>query len=501
MNDVSQPIIDSNAAKTILKSLKEQYTNEVVRYKTNVEDYIKNEFLPKVQSIRQSNEFSNLEEDILEIESTVASYRNRLMRALGEDEEQDLRLKAIKLVGRKLTALSEFLGNVPVSFGGNETTLKTRSEVISIEKLQSEQYYRSTDKNYAILKPPANAWQSRTLNMISWMAENLEIKDPSVMKMLFETEAKRLTGQENAEDIVVFESNNQIEIIPIPGKTLISDRSVPTGSPVVVNTKLSILPMNRFPPPFFFERSLLENFLNRISPMMSLGLVKLRSFSVNPELTNQKKAYVKAEFSQELKDVIIHDKEIKEATANTVVVGFEGEIKDYFLIMRYVTISGARDEILENEIRTLRSLVESFSPVKIIEGDKELDHLRKQAEEKFNEIISPNKVWVFWLEFDFQILKFSGLDLNDAKNRERAMSRLKHFQEYAKQVNLGGDSFLNTLWTSIKSTEQGKPSDFTELVHEYVEQVKLGKGMSSSAVFAGSTTKKLPYLGLGKEDK
>ena len=160
MNDVSQPIIDSNAAKTILKSLKEQYTNEVVRYKTNVEDYIKNEFLPKVQSIRQSNEFSNLEEDILEIESTVASYRNRLMRALGEDEEQDLRLKAIKLVGRKLTALSEFLGNVPVSFGGNETTLKTRSEVISIEKLQSEQYYRSTDKNYAILKPPANAWQS-----------------------------------------------------------------------------------------------------------------------------------------------------------------------------------------------------------------------------------------------------------------------------------------------------------------------------------------------------
>jgi len=98
---------------------------------------------------------------------------------------------------------------------------------------------------------------------------------------------------------------------------------------------------------------------------------------------------------------------MSDATVNMILFGFEGEIHDYLLTMRYITIQGEIDVVLENDILTLKSLIESFSPTAVIDQDRNqiMKNAKHVADQQFNNWISANGKEIFKTQLYFEIHK------------------------------------------------------------------------------------------------
>ena len=236
----------------------------------------------------------------------------------------------------------------------------------------------ANDGSYIINNPPQN-WIIQEMTSTEWGIEGLHITDPSIKEKMLGTSSEN-------RNIMSFKSDKITSIIPIPGQTAFDGRKLPSALELSISTRLAIIPIDRSQPPLFVERSIEHNFSIYVSEIVNLGVVTLHNLS-SGKIPNTDLNYMEADFRQEIEGAIVNNKERKKVYSNIIIIGIEGELQDYILMLSYPTLLEAKDPELERDLQTLRSLVNSFHPLKIINPDEKREELQKKSDENFKEFM------------------------------------------------------------------------------------------------------------------
>jgi len=143
---------------------------------------------------------------------------------------------------RTSTALSEQTGKI--------STEDIAKEEVAQDQIESPepQLLTAPDGSFDIHEPPAD-WYVKELTLSEWMNENLLIRNPSP-----EEEFEEANRQERS--ILVFEAQRRTIVTPVPGITRSEGRLLPSALELAIPTRLAIVPLERYEPPIFVERSL-----------------------------------------------------------------------------------------------------------------------------------------------------------------------------------------------------------------------------------------------------
>lgn len=354
---------------------------------------------------------------------------------------------------------------------GEVTPAKEQITEKQIESLAPDDRFVAPDGSFTISTPPHD-WIVREIAINDWRAEALGISDPALRQTLVEDSSQ--DGQ-----VFIFESKRRFSVITLPGKTLIDGRKFPAADNMEVPFRLTVLPMDRAQPPLFIERPLEHNFVTQVAGILSIGVVTLQSIE-SGTVQNSKLRYWTAECRQNLQNVLIDGVE-GSVTTNLFVMAIEGELRDHLLMMNYPSMSTTADSVIEQNHATLKSLVNSFRPLKILNPEKRREEIRRLADKKFDEFMARSGTPLFWVQLGAAGLRLSGQDLNDAETRLRAMRMLKPLQELAKELNIQ-DEDLNELWTSLEEAEGGDATKFKAKIEELTKA--LSDGLKSNATEA-----------------
>lgn len=347
---------------------------------------------------------------------------------------------------------------VPQGLGGKVTPAVEEATEEEIGSPQP-QTIGAPDGSYIINKPPED-WIVRELTWADWISEGLRITDPSIKEKLREISPQ-------VREILTFQPSGEMSVIPIPGKTTIDGRKFPTALEVLIPSRLAILPMDRAQPPLFVERSLTHNFLTVVGELLRIGVWTIHNRVSSGTIPNSQRPYLVAELRQEIEDAIVNGKEGKSVNSNTTVIGIEGELRDYLLIMNYPSLPAVDDPKLERNLQTIRSLVSSFRPLKIISPDEKRMEIKHMADQKFDEHMMKNGEEIFGTEFNLLLLRLRGWDMNDPEKRLRVMKLLKPFEIFAKEINLQ-DEKIDALWNSLRRAEEGDASGFKAQISQMI---------------------------------
>lgn len=338
----------------------------------------------------------------------------------------------------------------------------------------------SPDGSYGINKPPDD-WIVQELSSEEWLNEGYRITDPSIKEKIFGKSPQ-------VHEILSLKSKREISVIPISGKTIIDGRKLPSACVISIPIRLGIMPIDRIQPPLFVERSFEHNFLLNICEAPALFKVStLHNISLGT-VPNSQLRYIQTDFRQEIRDAIVNDKEGKNVDSNIIIIGIEGEIRDYILLMNYPSVPEANDPDLERDLQTLQSLVSSFRPLKTINPEDKRMQIKQLADQKFTEYINENGKDLFVEEFRLTLLRLSGLNMDDPEQRLKATKMLKPFEIFAKEINLQ-DEDLNPFWNSLREAEKGNAANFKSQLNEIIEVIK-GEKKNSKAISPAKKLKK-----------
>lgn len=320
----------------------------------------------------------------------------------------------------------------------------------------------ANDGSYIINTPPQN-WIIQEMTSTEWGIEGLHITDPSIKEKMLGTSSE-------IRNIMSFKSDKITSIIPIPGQTAFDGRKLPSALELSIPTRLAIIPIDRSQPPLFVERSIEHNFSMSVSEIINFGVVTLHNLS-SGKILNSDLNYMEADFRQEIEGAIVNSKERKNVHSNIIIIGIEGELQDYILMLSYPSLPEANDPELERDLQTLRSLVNSFRPLKIINPDEKREELQKKADENFKEFMAEKGEHLFYAEFEILLLRLSGLDIDDPEQRLNAIKMIKPFETLAKEINLQDEDF-DKLWNSLLEAEKGNAINFKSQLKEIFELMK-----------------------------
>ncbi|MCK4796463.1 MAG: hypothetical protein KAT05_03735 [Spirochaetes bacterium] len=329
-------------------------------------------------------------------------------------------------------------------------------------KYPEPQRIAAPDGSYSINIPPQN-WTIQEMTSTEWMIDGWQITDPSIKEKMLGTSSE-------VRNILSFKSDKTTSIIPIPGQTVIDGRKFPSALALLIPTRLAIIPIDRYQPPLFIERPIEHNFSKYINEIMQIGVFTLHNLS-SGKITNSDLKYMEADFRQEIEGAMVNGKEIKNVNSNIIIIGIEGELRDYLLFLNYPSIPEANDPELERDLQILRSLVSSFRPLKIINPDEKREELQKKADENFKELMAEKGEDLFYAEFEILLLRLSGLDIDDPEQRLNAIKMIKPFETFSKEINLQ-DEDLNKLWNSLPEVEKGNAINFKSQLKEMFELMK-----------------------------
>ncbi len=318
------------------------------------------------------------------------------------------------------------------------------------------------DGSYSINKPP-NDWTIQELSLTEWMSQAAGITDPSVKEKIFGKSSQ-------VHEILSLKSKRETFVTPIPGKTIFDGRKLPTALSLTISTRLAIIPMDRVQPPFFIDRPFEHNFLEAVCPIMQPGVVTLRSL-LSGTIPNSQLRYKEADFRQEIVDAIVDDKAGKSLNSNIIIIGIEGDFRDYLLFMNYPSMINSDNPELERDLKTLQSLASSFRPLKTINPEEKQMQIKQRGDQNFKDLIKNKGEDMFFAEFSVVLLRLSGLKLDDLEQRTKAIKMLKPFETLAKEINLQ-DEDLNKLWSSLQEAEKGNATEFKLQFNKFLEAMK-----------------------------
>jgi hypothetical protein len=326
--------------------------------------------------------------------------------------------------------------------------------------------YVAPNRSYIINRPPED-WVIKELTVAQWSTYGLNITDDSLVE--------KLGGKDkDPKDIVVFETKSRTLVSPIPGTTIFDGRKLLTALGIELPTSLGILPLNRAQPPLFVERPLLHNFMQVVSELLALGVMTLHKLTTVtiPDVKRQRQRWV-AELSQVIDNAIVNGQAGMNVKANILVIGLEGDIQDYILLMQYPSLKDAEDSEMSRNQQILNSLMSSLRPITVPDFEAVRKGFKAKADQNFEQMMKEKGEALFTQDFIAFLYKFSGKDLNNLDNRLKAMNMLKPFKSVAEQINLH-DEELDELWQSLQEAEEGNTLSFKENLENMIEKVKGG---------------------------
>lgn len=370
------------------------------------------------------------------------SFLAVLVRLSGHKEMESETISAEGLEG----------GVTPANEEASETEIETPEPQVIV----------SPDRSYIINKPPDD-WIVSEMNMSEWIASGLGITDPSVKE-------KFIKSDEEVKEILTLQTSTDTSLIPVPGKTSIDGRKVLSALESIIPTRLAILPIDRAQPPFYIERSITHHVMTLVGVILNVGVIPLQELS-SGSLPKSGRRYVQAEFSQAVENAIVNAVEGKSLKINIIVIGIEGEVRDYLLIMNYPSQAVEDDPEQHRNLQILRSLVNSFRPARVVNSEEKRIEIKNKVDQKFEKFMTKNGENMFLNEFFILVLRLSDSDMNDSNQRLRAINLLRHFEMFAKEINLQ-DEDLDSLWGSLQDAEKGNATDFKKSLNKLIELMK-----------------------------
>ncbi|HEV7376526.1 MAG TPA: hypothetical protein VGN95_17570 [Pyrinomonadaceae bacterium] len=334
----------------------------------------------------------------------------------------------------------------------------------TVEQIKSPEpeSYVGPNRSYIINRPPDD-WNIKELSSTQWRSDALGITNKALVEKLSK-KAKDSKDQE-PKDIVVFETKVRTSVIPIPGQTTVDGRKIPTALEIPLATSLAIRPLGRAQPPFFMERPLVHNFTVAVNEVLGVATLQKQWSTTIPNTQRQR---LVAELSQLVDNAIVNGQEGRSLTANSVVVGIEGDIQDYILLMQYPSLKDAADPELSRNQQILNSLMSSFRPIKVPNSEIMLKEFKAKADQNFEELMRIKGEDIFSVEFGVCIYKLSDKNLDDLDDLLRAIKMLKPFKVFAEQIQLHDDD-LDKLWKSLQEAEEGNTLNFKENLEKLIK--------------------------------
>jgi hypothetical protein len=335
------------------------------------------------------------------------------------------------------------------------------TEEATLEQIGSPepQAISAPDGSFIINRPPDD-WAMRQLTVGEFFSENLGITASSDAP---DWVAPHLRDRE----ILVFESKRQTSVIPVPGETTMDGRSAPTALETTLHNRLAVFPMDRAQPPFFVSHPFEHNFFFFVGEVTRLGILTLQSVRAD---TTQRRLLM-AEFYQKVEHATVNGQDGQDITTAVSLIGVEGQLQDHLLYVYYAFTPEARDPELDREVQTLRSLVDSFKPMQTLNEKEKQEDINRLADQYYEQFLAEHGEQIFYSELFVLLSRFKDKDMDDPKERLRAMELLRPFEAFAQQVGLE-DEELNELWESLRRAEEGDASDFKAQISEWISSTE-----------------------------
>jgi hypothetical protein len=270
-------------------------------------------------------------------------------------------------------------------------------------------------------------------------------------------------------NVRVFQSPRVLSAIPTPGKTKLDGRAFPTALEIPMPTQLSIQPIERFQPPFFIERSLTQNFISVIGGITNMGLSTLDKYFTGI-VPGSKRNFEQAEFHQKIEDVTLNGQDGQSITANTTVIGIEGNLCDFVLVMNYPSGPAIQAET-SAQVHILQDLVNSFRPLKFPNPEQMQVQLRQRADQKLSAFLKQSGPEIFSREFRVILLRYKTLNLEKPKDRLKVIDSLKPFEALARNLGLQDDDQLAALWAALHKADSGDATDLISILKTIIAAV------------------------------
>ena len=358
----------------------------------------------------------------------------------------------------KLTVASKPQNATPTAFDQKVTP---GSKEVSVEEIKviSAEKISGPGGTYTIEAPPP-AWKTKITSLTGMIIENLDIKDHTVINNLLGISA---TGPEN---ILLLKSNSIIEVIPLPGKTIINEILIPTALLTKLPIQLAIIPLERLQPPFYAENSFEHNVYNFIGQTLKSGLIKMQS-QFSGKIKESGREFIQVEMLQVLEhiDISINDQIISDCRKvefHMNIIAIKGDIIDHLLVMSYPSMEDKNSiPFLDNEISVLKTIISSFSPLKITDPIKMINEIKQKGKANSEINIKNAGEDMFMSEFVVVLKKINELNPNNDNDKKRIIMLLKPFKEFAELIH-EKDEELQELWNLLGNAEKGDDKEFFE---------------------------------------
>lgn len=362
--------------------------------------------------------------------------------------------------------------------GIGEITPAKESATEKEVKSPEAQQISGPDSSYLVNKPPDN-WITQVLPYEEFVAGNLSISAKSFDPNIIESIKESYSG-----DVLYFHSQNEYSVIPIPGRTLIEKRKIPSALEVTVFPRLSVITLSRFSPPFWYERPFLHNILSQVCKTLGMEVFTLRKITEQLQAGSNRK-FFSVELVQEIENCIVNGNEIKGITTNATLIGIQGETHDYLISMQYPIITGETIPALEEDLKVLQSLASSFKPLQVINKEQKIRESRLKADKEFEDVLAEKSQNIFFSEFAILMMRLLTFNLSDIVQISRAKDLLKPFRLAAANAKID-DEKLNKLWEVLDEADSGRYDKFTDELKDFLKIFEEGM-KNRNDVQAGGT--------------
>ncbi len=309
------------------------------------------------------------------------------------------------------------------------------------------------DGLYTIAKPPSD-WIIDELSHIEWLAE-FQKMDLEIARQIYPSFI------ENFNKVLRLKSYKDISILPIPGKTIIDGRNYPSALEILCTPRLSILSLDKYPYPFYKERSLEYHFIINVSQLLGLGVLSIRK-SPSSLVTNTNREVKIVELKQELENVFVNNEMVERVDNNIALIGIEGDLKDQLLLINYLSYPKLEESQENFDFQTLQNLIRSFQPVELVNKEKKKEMIAI-SDQSYIEMLESNSDKILYIELEFLLTRIKNWDLDDPKMRLEAIRLLRPFEDFAKIIDLENDD-VNMLFESLDKAEKGSAEDFKNII-------------------------------------
>jgi len=363
---------------------------------------------------------------------------------------------------------------VPQASGNDVTPAKEASTESELKSLPSD-VMAGPGGFYTINMPPKK-WQIRNWTLKELVMDSWQINDTLFTKSI-------LQAVEDVPNVLTMDSG-KFSILPVPGKTKINGRKIPTGLEVILKNRISVIPLSKYTPFMSEGISLEHNALKAFSSFIITPVYNIQKISQG-EIPHSGRRYISLELKQDLEWFNYGEILLEKLQSNILAIIVEGDVSDFLVLISYASTFGKVTDLdwLSGEVKILAELASSLRPLKIPNPEMVRQEMSLKATTDFERIMTKGGRLAFNLEWHFLIARLSSFNLEKSDDRSQAIALLKPFIALANELKIEEPSLLG-IASAVKQAEKGNADALKDTI---ALQILINK-IASLAV--NSTTEK-----------